>query len=336
MTLEERAGAVALFRHGKSISEIADHYEVARSTIQRLLKKYNEYRVVTDLKRSIRKRGYSQRLERQIVQWVNRGQVSTVDEISRLLRNTDLGNLSHTTIRRILTRHGLVARLKKKKPFLTKNNMKARLQFAKAHQHWSVADWKKVIFSDETKLEIFQTRRREWTWRRRNERLRLEKIQPTFKHGGGSLMIWACITAYGVGYMCRLHGGLDSILFVQILDDEFAKTLEYYSTRQGFVLQQDNSPIHKARIVSEWLGDHDQDTLEFPSYSPDLNLIENVWNELKRRLHARNDIWSVETLWKAVQEEWEKLPPDYLARLYRSMPERIQDVIRSKGAHTDW
>ena len=42
--------------------------------------------------------------------------------------------------------------MKKKKPFLSKKHRKARMDFALTHQHWTVEDWKKVVWSDETKI----------------------------------------------------------------------------------------------------------------------------------------------------------------------------------------
>ena len=43
------------------------------------------------------------------------------------------------------------------------------------------------------------------------------------------------------------------------------------------VMQNDNCPFHKAEIVSDWLRDNQVLSIDLPSYSPDLNLIENFW-----------------------------------------------------------
>ena len=49
---------------------------------------------------------------------------------------------------------------------------------------------------------------------------------------------------------------------------------------EGFMFYQDNDPKHKARIVQEFLFYNCFKLLESPLQSPDLNPIENLWDEL--------------------------------------------------------
>ncbi len=75
--------------------------------------------------------------------------------------------------------------------------------------------------------------------------------------------------------------------------------------------------------------------LDFPAYSPDLNPIENLWNDLERRVEAR-PASTVEELQDAIAEEWERTSPAYLRKLARSMPKRCQAVIDAHGDHTKY
>ena len=67
-------------------------------------------------------------------------------------------------------------------------------------------------------------------WKRPGGVMTEQHVKGTVKFGGGSLMMWDCMTAQGVGYACRIDGhiNMDSELYTNILGDEFLQSLEYY------------------------------------------------------------------------------------------------------------
>ncbi|KAG1486849.1 hypothetical protein G6F53_013880 [Rhizopus delemar] len=68
----------------------------------------------------------------------------------------ELGHpMSYQSAINILHSVEIYAEIKKKKPLLTEKHKKARLAWAKKHQYWTVHDWRRVIFSDETKINIW-------------------------------------------------------------------------------------------------------------------------------------------------------------------------------------
>ncbi len=75
--------------------------------------------------------------------------------------------------------------------------------------------------------------------------------------------------------------------------------------------------------------------LDFPPYSPDLNPIENVWNDLARRVENK-PASTIQQLQDAIAEEWEATSVDLLRKLARSMPKRCKAVIDAKGDHTKY
>ncbi len=100
-------------------------------------------------------------------------------------------------------------------------------------------------------------------------------------------------------------------------------------------LLQDNDPKHKSNLVRNWLFTNGISLLDFPAYSPDLNPIENLWNDLARRVEVR-PASTVEELQDAIAEEWERTSSAFLRKLARSMPKRCQAVIDAKGDHTKY
>ena len=77
--------------------------------------------------------------------------------------------------------------------------------------------------------------------------------------------------------------------------------------------------------------------LLWPAQSPDLNPIENLWQQLKRRLQSyQEEPVGVFELWERVKVEWKKTTQAECLRLIESMPARINAVLKAGGGHTKY
>ena len=79
-----------------------------------------------------------------------------------------------------------------KKPLLGTVNKQKRLQWAKLHENWKVDQWKIVLVTDESKFELFGSKHRQLVRRVKGEVMAPQRISPTVKHGGGSVLAWGC------------------------------------------------------------------------------------------------------------------------------------------------
>ncbi|KAG0920795.1 hypothetical protein G6F32_015418 [Rhizopus arrhizus] len=126
-----------------------------------------------------------------------------------------------------LHKAGLGAIEKPKKPLLSAKNIRKRLSWCMAHKDWTVDDWKRVVWSDETKINRFNSDGCTWAWIRSGGSLKSHHVKMTVKHGGGNIMLWSAITYAGVGWMCKINGNMDKTLYKEILEDELERTIEY-------------------------------------------------------------------------------------------------------------
>ena len=106
--------------------------------------------------------------------------VIAAHELSEFTRQT----VHPQNVRRVLKKAGLKSIKKKKKPFLFKQYQKQQLDFAQKYANWTVEDFKRVIWSYETKINRMGSDGLKWTWRKPQHAIQDYHVQGTFKRGG--------------------------------------------------------------------------------------------------------------------------------------------------------
>lgn len=334
-TPTKRARVIALRKTGQTYREIGLELHLCASTAQRIFKKYGP---TEDFYYEEPKSGRPHKLTdadvRLAARMIIKGEASTAKEV----QEQEFPTIHPATLQRALHAYGLYAYKKPTKPLLTKAHADKRRAWAADYGKWTVEAWNAVLFSDESKFDLFGSDGQQWCWRTPGQRLDPRCVKKKVKHGGGNVMVWGVITPYGVGRLHRITERMDSDFYIGVLEESLLGTLkDYHIKRKDVYFQQDNDPKHTSKKTTEWLWTKKIDKLDWAPDSPDMNIIEHVWDYLDhmvriRRPRPRNR----EELWLALLEEWNQIDLEYIRKLYESMPTRVAALSAAKGWYTNY
>lgn len=335
LSAAKTAQVVVLLKRGYSGRRIERETGVSTGKISAIRKKH-----CPDLPKSSggRPSKLSENEIRLVVRSITSRKVDTAPQAKRILKDVTNSTAGNQTIRRGLSKAGLEAKTKVKKPLLTPKHRRERLDWAIAHKEHTLEDWKAYIWSDETKINRVGSDGKKWVWVRKGEGLSDRRVQSTLKFGGGSVMIWGCMGWNGVGRAVKIDGIMDGDLYVAILEDDLKGSMEDLEVEAAdIIFQQDNDPKHTCRKAKKWFKDNKIKTMPWPAQSPDLNPIEHLWQHCKSKLaEYENPPKGVLELWERVQDVWDEIDPSVCQKLIESMPRRIEAVIEAKGGHTKY
>ncbi|KAK6298276.1 hypothetical protein J4Q44_G00313310 [Coregonus suidteri] len=131
--------------------------------------------------------------------------------------------VSKKTISNTLRRHGLKSCSTRKVPLLKPAHVQARLKFANDHLDDPEEEWEKVMWSDETKIELFGLNSTRRVWRKKKDEYNPKNTIPTVKHGGGNIIHWGCFSAKGTGRLHRIEGRMGGAMYREILANNLSQ-----------------------------------------------------------------------------------------------------------------
>lgn len=334
ISLEVRAAIVAGYSAGVPIKELAKMHNCHKNSVLYQIKKAKLQKNLKNVKGRGRKRATTTKEDNRIVKLLKRNPQERLKSIQNDINNVRQTNISLTTIRRRLHEANVKAYTIKKKPFINKRNKQKRLQFARTYLSKPVEFWRNVLWTDESSFCLDGTYGKKFYYSTAKEKNSRSVIMPTRHSGGGKVMIWGCFSYNGVGDLILLPQKVTSSTYLHILNEN-ALVSGCQGIGTHFILQQDNAPIHKSRMIAKYLRDLDQETIDWPPQSPDLNPLENLWHYLKQNMTIDIGRQSSETF-AEIKNIWDQIPKEILENLVNSIPDRLQEVIDNNGGNTSY
>ena len=237
-----------------------------------------------------------------------------------------------TIFRRLSREFNLKSYKPARKPRLTPVMKAKRLAFAKKHRDWTIQQWSKVLFSDESTFQQFVVRKRHVS--RPPGKHYDDKYTVSTMKQPPSQMIWGAMSQHGIGGLFFLPSGttMNSKKYVQLLSDKLQLHMQVHRCN---IFMQDGAPCHRSKMVTNFLKKK-MKVLDWPGNSPDLNPIENLWTVMKDKVAEKHPS-SFPDLFQSIKEVWVKeISKEYCANLVNSMPRPLAAVIQNNGGHTKY
>jgi hypothetical protein len=235
-------------------------------------------------------------------------------------------NLSNRTVQRFLTADGYKYMKTKKEIVLSEQNKAARTEICRK---WlsEGAPSRNIVFTDETRYSL-DGPDSDYSWQQPKSR----RKRPMRQQGGGSVMIWGMLLPTGQLHCTEVKQTLNAAKYIHLLKTFALPTIQG-QYNDDWILQQDNAPAHAAGATHDFLESKGVSILGWPSHSPDINVIENMWHLLANEIYRHGAAENMQELRTKIQAAVAKLNsnPRIGENVYKSFGGRILTCYDRSG-----
>ncbi|GFV46816.1 transposable element Tcb1 transposase [Trichonephila clavipes] len=214
----KRYKIIHLKEEGYSMRQIAAKVPCGLSTVVRTLKRFSETNFIAD-------RGDQDDQGKHLY-------------VKKELLEEDCWKLGYEAVKRA------------QKPLLTEFQRKKRLTWAREHSLWTIKDWEKIIFSDDSQFCISGNQSSAYVRRRTHEEFSPQCLKPTVKFPT-KVMVWGCMSSHGFGRLHIVSGTVKGMAYIEILQNKLLPTARDLFGNQSWIFQDDNAPCHRAKVVQK-------------------------------------------------------------------------------------
>ena len=159
--------------------------------------------------------------------------------------------VSTRTVRNRLKSAGLKSRRVIKRPLLVDRYQRSRLAFCLARCGWNLRTWRKIHWSDESRFLLHVADGRMRVWRHKDTAYTPRNIQPTVPNGGGSVMVWGCISHDCKLELVTIQGNLTRYQYIRdVLQPVVVHHFDNHPLVTRPVYMDDNARPHRSRAVT--------------------------------------------------------------------------------------
>ena len=261
------------------------------------------------------------RASKALGQFVRRDSSVSTRTLATKLSATHV-QVSHMTIARHMANLGYSKALPIGTPMLTPVHKQKRVEWARAHLN---DDWGRTLFSDETAFQLFRNTVERW----------YKGVRPTraLPKDRTKIMAWGGFSVEGKTSLFCFRSIMTGQYYVEIIRRHLPEINRMFNG--DWRLQQDNDPKHTSRVAKAYLKENVPAVMDWPSNSPDLNPIENLWAIVKRNVEKRMPK-NIDELEQFMSEEWGNIPENVLVNLVGSMSRRCDLIIQGNGERINY